>query len=244
MCSTMTNSPAPGPAWRRILATGAAFVALVAGGIPSRAADGAAAPRCFVEEGGLLVIEAEHFAEREPSTFPAYAEPHAWVERDDDPAASGGRYLEVLPDERGEDGEGPASPRDRSGAALRCAIRVTTPGTYHVFVRGKCRGGESNGVHLGLNGELAGRGPGASNISGFRPKEAWNWETRRKHGHEGTAVLVLTPGTHVLNIWSRDDGFRLDKIVLSLLPEPPRDLGPAESSAEPMPPARGTNSSL
>lgn len=186
-------------------------------------------PKRFLEEGGLLVIEAEHFASSKPSTYALYKKPHTWVGRCGDSTASGDCYLEVLPDERGEDGRGPASPRDNSGAALEYLIRVNVPGTYRVFVRGRCKGGESNGVHVGLNGVLAGRGPGASNLSGFRPPGAWNWETQRKHGYEGTSVLTLEPGDHVLHVWSRDDGFQLDKVVLSRVAEAPYGKGPTES---------------
>lgn len=195
---------------------------------PGRAGDDVPQLR-FVESGGVLAIEAEHYSHQAASTYPEYKLPHSWAMRPD-PGAGGGVCLEVTPDERGEDGLGPASPRDSSGAELRYPIRIASPGVYHVFVRGRCRGGESNGVHVGVNGRLAGRGPGASNISGFRPRETWCWEHRRKHGHEGTAILELEAGEHVLHVWSRDDGFQIDRLVLSLFPDFPDGPGPAESA--------------
>jgi hypothetical protein len=186
-------------------------------------------PFRHVEQGGVLSIEAEHFATRADSTCARYAHIHSWKLHEASDGASGGRSLAVVPDERGEDQQGPHSPRDTSGAALAYPIRVSRAGTYHVFVRGMCKGGESNGVHLGLNGRLAGREPGASNLSGFRPKSQWNWETQRKEGHAIPAMLELTVGDHTLNVWSRDDGFMFDKVVLALSPEKPVGFGPSES---------------
>lgn len=177
---------------------------------------------------GVLVIEAECYSGRSDSTYARYAHVHSWQVKES-VLAGGGRYMEVVPDERGEDGEGPPSPRDTSGAAMTYRVRITQAGTYFVFVRGMCQGGESNGVHVGINGVLEGRGPGASNMSGFRPREQWQWESGRKEGFEAPARLVLSAGDHVLNIWSRDDGFKFDRIVLTLAAERPTGPGPAAS---------------
>lgn len=184
--------------------------------------------RIHVEQSGTLSIEAEDFGTHVNSTYARYQREHAWQVQED-PSASGGRCLEVLPDERGEDGLGPPSPRDIGGAALTYRLRVTQAGTYRVFVRGLSRGGESNGLHVGLNGELAGRGAGASNMSGFRPPHHWQWEHRRKEGFAQPATLELSAGDSVLNVWSRDDGFRFDKIVFTLASEMPSGLGPPAS---------------
>jgi hypothetical protein len=46
-------------------------------------------------------------------------------------------------------------------------------------------------------------------------------------------VLELARGRHFLHVWNRDDGFRLDKIVLRLQAEPPVGLGPPESRRGP-----------
>lgn len=184
-----------------------------------------------LECAGVLVIEAEDYASKSDSTYARYAQVHSWQVQES-ASAGGGRFMEVLPDERGEDGEGPPSPRDTSGAALTYRVRITHPGRYYVFVRGMCKGGESNGVHVGINGVLEGRGPGASNLSGFRPREQWQWENGRKEGFESPASLELAAGDHVVNIWSRDDGFKFDRIALTLAAERPVGLGPEPSATQ------------
>lgn len=120
----------------------------------------------------------------------------------------------MLPDEWPEGGSGPSSPRDNSGARLTYPIRINTAGTYRVYVRGMSMGGESNGIHVGINNALTGKEGGASNMSGLRPHHQWIWEGQRKHGYAQPATLKLDKGEHLLHVWNRDDGFRFDKIAL------------------------------
>jgi hypothetical protein len=195
----------------------------------SAAGCGMARQSRFVEDNGLLCIEAESFSEMKPSTFRKYEHVHEWRFRDDREGFSGSGFMQVLPDERPEDKNGPGSPRDNSGSELSYPVRITSEGTYYVYVRGMSMGGESNGIHVGVDGELAGMEAGASNMSGFRPHDQWCWENRRKEGYAEPATLVLTRGDHTLNVWNRDDGFRFDKIVLTLSEARPEGTGPEES---------------
>jgi hypothetical protein len=61
-------------------------------------------------------------------------------------------------------------------------------------------GGESNGIHVGINGVLVGKEAGASNMSGFRPHNSWVWENGRKEGFEQPAALDLNKGDHLLHM--------------------------------------------
>ena len=183
----------------------------------------------YVEQEGELSIEAEGYGEHVVSTYARYEQPHRWVLATDVPGYSGQGYLQVLPDEWPEGGSGPSSPRDASGARLAYPIRINTPGKYRVYVRGLSMGGESNGLHVGVDGVLVGRGPGASNMSGFRPHDRWVWENGRKDGYEQPATLDLSRGDHRLHVWNRDDGFRFDKIVLRKRQGRPAGKGPEQS---------------
>jgi hypothetical protein len=183
----------------------------------------------FAEQDGELSIEAESFAEQSSSTYEQYEEAHAWVLKTDIKGYSGDGYLQVLPDEWPEGGKGPSSPRDASGARLIYPIHIKDPGLYKVYVRGMSMGSESNGLHVGIDGVLAGLKTGASNMSGFRPHNEWVWEYRRKHEFEQPGALYLSKGSHLLYVWSRDDGFCFDKIVLSKEPGIPVGKGPNNS---------------
>ncbi len=187
----------------------------------------------FVEANGVVSIEAEHFTHQTKSTYARYTNPHQWVVKTDKDGFSGSGFLQVLPDEWPEGGSGPSSPRDNSGARLTYPIRIANAGTYSVYVRGMSMGGESNGVHVGVNSILVEKEKGASNMSGFRPRHQWVWENQRKHGYAQPAVLRLEKGDHFLHVWNRDDGFRLDKIVLKLKPGAPDGDGPKENPQKP-----------
>jgi hypothetical protein len=162
-----------------------------------------------------LVIEAEHYASKSKSSYDSYENTHYWEMEKEIEDYSGEGYMTALPDEWPETQKrGISSPRDNSGAEMTYSLDVSIPGRYLVFVRGYSMGGESNGVHIGLDGEMAHTEAGASNISGFRPHNRWIWESKRKEGFAQPATLALKAGRHTLNVWNRDDGFRLDKIVL------------------------------
>ena len=183
----------------------------------------------YIEQKGTLCIEAEHYSEHAVSTYARYTQPHQWVLMTDKAGYSGEGYLQALPDEWPEGGSGPSSPRDASGARLTYTIRINTAGKYYVYVRGLSMGGESNGVHIGIDGVLSGTEAGASNMSGFRPHHTWVWENQRKDGYQEPATLDLSQGDHVLNVWNRDDGFCLDKIVLRNHESCPTEKGPRVS---------------
>ena len=171
----------------------------------------------------MLSIEAEHFANSATSTYSNYSQVHFWA-LEPRSGASGLQAMWSRPDERGEDGNGPTSPPGKEGAQLDYQILIETTGTYFVWVRGRSIGGESNGVHVGVDNVLS----GGRSISGFRPHQAWIWENERKTG--GQARISIDEGPHTLSVWNRDDGFQIDKLVLSLSSTRPTDFGPPESA--------------
>ena len=60
-------------------------------------------------------------------------------------------------------------------------------------------------MHVGLDGnEVA-----TSEALNFPLGSSWIW-----HGGVGVATLEITnPGVHTVNIWMREAGFRIDKLV-------------------------------
>ena len=187
-----------------------------------------------LERSGLIVIEAEDADTVTSANPPGFRHTHSWQFGTDRPGYSGRGFMQILPDEWPDhQARGPSSPRNDSGAEMVYHIQIDTPGTYYVWVRGYSMGGESNGVHVGLDDALAGRGPGASNMSGFRPHNRWVWENRRKAEYAPQAKLQLSRGLHTLHLWQRDDGFRIDRILLTMSDDVPTGTGPGLDSGEP-----------
>ncbi|MEM7259420.1 MAG: hypothetical protein AAF404_18755, partial [Pseudomonadota bacterium] len=84
-------------------------------------------------------------------------------------------------------------------------------GTYTVWLRGfgdtVGNEGKSDSVHVGINGTLG----SAASIQDFPAK--WQWSNQKRTSGSAT-LLVPSTGVHTINIWMREDGLYLDKLVL------------------------------
>ena len=170
-----------------------------------------------VARDGTIALEAERFDAR------ADAVGHRWV-AGRGAGASGGASMLATPDDgtlaRGANG----SPR------LSYAVDFPAAGTWTVWVRGagdtNANGeGKRDSVHVGLDGA-------AKVVVQDFPAGGWSWSSARRGG--GTATLAVpSAGRHTVDVWMREDGFELDRLVLSA------DAGYAPSGAGPAAPSGG-----
>jgi hypothetical protein len=105
-------------------------------------------------------------------------------------------------------------------------VQFVAAGTYYVWIRGvgdSAPGVSGNdSVFIGLDGGLT------TGVSGFPEGQGYCWGNSPA-GNSGPMV-VNTPGLHVINVWMREDGFAVDKILLtSHASFTPTGLGPTES---------------
>ena len=107
-------------------------------------------------------------------------------------------------------------------------VYFANPGVYTVWVRGSGNsdiGGNSDSVNLGLDGVYAYRIEG-----GFTQAGGYVWGRTPTPGTASAVLTVPTAGLHVLNPWMLEDGFAVDKVILtSDFSYTPTGLGPAES---------------
>jgi hypothetical protein len=207
------------------------------------------APPVFEERDGIVTIEAEHFHRQ------TLADKRAWhitsspavpaVKPDADPAhlagASGGAYVECLPDTRQTHADTLIKGdnfSDEPGrmAVLHYRVRVTTPGRYYVWARVYSTGSEDNGLHFGLDG----RWPASGARWQTTRKDGWHWDCRQRTAqvHVGVPMQswldIATPGEHELLLSMREDGTEVDQILLARSPafRPPGvNYAPADKSA-------------
>ena len=119
----------------------------------------------FEEQGGFVALEAEHFFKQEKADVRAWylttGEKLAGLKPDHDPnhsaTASGGAYLEILPDTRKNHGEKLINGENfinEAGkmAVLSYKVHFNTPGKYYVWCRIYPTGTEDNGLHVGIDG--------------------------------------------------------------------------------------------
>ena len=156
----------------------------------------------FLETDGLLVIEAENFQTN------TAGDGHEWGESRLDGAvhvSNNGAQNNIWRTE--EDTE-------QNAPELTYAVHFETPGVYYVHVRGFAedgRRGNSDSVHIGLNGE---RQSDDGGITGFN-SNSLAWGNRSTFTREVVEIQIDEPGTYDINLWAREDGVTVDKFILT-----------------------------
>ncbi len=197
---------------------------------------GAAGPgsqETFVEVDGLVAVEAEHFAFYDSKEAPRdyyytsiESAPGITPDPDENHAAdaSGGVYLETLPDTRVthddpiKEGESIFN-KAGTGPTLTYKVNFETAGTYYVWVRAYSTGGEDNGIHVGINGDFPESGQKLQFCNG---KNQWTWSSAKRDsggsacGVPHTVIIdVPSAGMHEIQFSMREDGFEFDKWVMT-----------------------------
>ncbi|WP_271785147.1 carbohydrate-binding protein [Aquimarina algiphila] len=194
-----------------------------------------------VEKNGIVAVEAEHFEgqskdeNRRWYTFDSNTTGTPGPDPDPNHSdnASGNKYLEILPDTRVTHGDPltAESFSDQPGKTtiIDYKIKFTTSGKYFVWVRAHSTGTEDNGVHVGINGTWPASGQKMQWCEG---KNKWTWESKQRTGanHCGEPQKIFlnipSPGIHTISFSMREDGFEMDKFVLSKAYSKPSGLGP------------------
>ncbi|MGH2562741.1 MAG: S8 family serine peptidase, partial [Thermomicrobiales bacterium] len=175
----------------------------------------------FYESGGQVVMEAEHA--------------HAYVSRDDRgwlfrnvetigdnlPGYAGDGFVRVEPDNGGNWLSGYAT----TAPELQFEVEFATPGTYHVWVRAQADDASDDSIHAGIDGTMP------STAQYLRPGvgTSWAWTKSTMDGPVAT-INVPSAGLHTINFWPREDGIRLDRVLLTRSASfTPTGAGPSES---------------
>lgn len=110
-------------------------------------------------------------------------------------------------------------------------ISFVKTGTHYLWVRGWAASTADNSVHAGLNGV----GPNsARNLDYGATYNTWKWFRKSLTINANSYVTVSAPGVHTLNAWMREDGFVVDKIILTVNPSYlPTGTGPEPSPRGP-----------
>ncbi len=201
---------------------------------PALAADSTAplapADLVFAEQGGLVAVEAEHFVKQELTAkrawhvFTPAQRPRVPPDTDGThlAGASGGAYLELLPDSRWTHDEKLIHGENFSNepgrmAVLSYRVHFSTAGRYHFWVRVYSTGSEDNGLHVGLNGNWPESGRRWQTIK----KNAWAWDSRQRTEEVHTGVPgqlyldVPKAGEHTVQIAMREDGIEIDRWLMT-----------------------------
>ena len=162
-------------------------------------------------------IEAEHHDGR------TFVSEHQF-EPDTTPGYSGCGAMAALPAD-GMTCDLPGCDCTTESPRLDFNVTFSTSGVHYVWLRGLGPDGDSDSCHVGLDGAA----PASSrHLTYF--DTTWSWSNEIAGGGRAT-ITVPSAGTHVVNVWMREAGWRFDKLVLT--PDPdytPSGMGPAESA--------------
>ena len=153
----------------------------------------------FAESNGLISIEAEHFSSSVGRSG------NSWSVVNDG-SASGGQQV----DTSNNDAQGFNEDYTGTSSELTYDIQFDAAGTYYVWVRGEADDSRSDSVHIGINGEAVSTGS-RIDFDGT----SHDWAGNRMDGAGRVTIQVDAPGVHQLNLWMREDGTAVDKIVIS-----------------------------
>jgi|GEM_PF-1492408 len=169
----------------------------------------------FIEQNGLLVIEAENFSEKIDRNS------KSWNLRTTRTGFVGAGQMTVEPDTNLIINTVYAT----YSPELRYPIQLAESGVYYVWVRVWGDNNAQDSLHAGLNGQTI---ASADRIA-FGNYRRWLW-TRSTLDNASATINVASPGLHTLNIWMREDGLSIDRILLTKNANyVPSGAGPAES---------------
>ncbi len=187
--------------------------------------------KVFEENNGVIAVEAEDFIDQEKTNVREWfviengttGTPTPDPDANNSNGASGGKYIEILPDTRVTHGDPLTVGTNFSNtpgalAIVNYKVNFSTTGKYFVWVRAYSTGTEDNGVHVGIDGQWPTSGARMQWCAG---KNAWTWESKQRTdanhcGEEQKIFLnVNTPGIHTVSFSMREDGFEMDKFILS-----------------------------
>lgn len=169
----------------------------------------------FQEQNGQGVMETEHFAARIDRSE------RSWLTQTTLSGYVGPGYVSAGLDTDRQFTEVYTT----TSPELHYTINFTTPGTYTVWLRGYAPNAAGDSVYVGLDDQ-----PGIL-LTGFTP-QSWTWADRTLQG-EAVTITITQPGLHTFHLWQREDGLRLDRIVLTTNSDyNPSGNGPPESEWE------------
>ena len=148
---------------------------------------------------GIVSIEAENFDSNTPQGT------HAWSATATPTGFSGSGAMEATPNNSTNINTGYAT----TSPQLNYAVNFVKTGIHYVWIRGAGPSAFDDSLHVGLNGaEIT----SSDRISFFTPD--WSWSNNTM-GVAVATINVTTLGTHTLNIWMREDGMKVDKLLLT-----------------------------
>lgn len=167
--------------------------------------------KVFEEQDGFVMIDATKFSKQ------TMTKKRKWKLVDNKTA------IQILPDTRKThsdkliNGEN-FSDKPGEAAVVHYRVKINNPGKYYVWLSALSTGSEDNGVHVGIDGEWPETGKRMQWCDG---KKQWTWASKQRTAQNhcgicgGIYLNINESGEHELMFSMREDGFKMNRIVLS-----------------------------
>ncbi len=149
--------------------------------------------------GDIIAMEAEHFHTRQARSG------HNW-DSVTESHNSAGEALRAQPNSGANFNDDYVN----TSPHLGYRINVRTPGRYYVWVRAKASNSSNDSLHVGLNGAAEPNGFRVSNFESY-----WSWSSTLMGSGDRAYVDIGSAGENVFDVWMREDGIIIDKIILT-----------------------------
>ncbi len=181
--------------------------------------DDTAEDGAFVEEGGQVVMEAEHHTLQ----FSNLETLDTWTQTVYDTAQPSVVAMQALED----DGDFILGGYKSDNAEMQFPVSLSSTGTYYIWLRALAiADGET--VYVGCDDQAMRMG-----VSSLEDLGEWVWYGMKNAGRRAQ-FSVSQSGEKMLNIWMREDGFSIDRILLTTDKDyTPTGVGPDESARLP-----------
>jgi hypothetical protein len=127
---------------------------------------------------------------------------------------SGGAAMQSMPDTLLGGAAGFDTGYVENAPRLDYEVNFVKTGTHYVWILAYGMDGNSDSCHAGLDGEET---PLSNRMSGW--SNSYSWDNDRYERPERSQIEITTTGVHTLNIYQREDGLTVDKIVLTTNPD-------------------------
>lgn len=160
----------------------------------------------------MVVMEAEDYQNNTPLGG------HSWQPSSYNYYAGTGA-LQAMPDDYARVDAG-------SGPRLDYPVQFSRTGTHYVWVRILGLSNRSNSLYVGLDGDISSAVPMSQPNTG----DSWVWTDLNQSGAVAT-INVPSTGVHTVNVWMRESGTGIDKLLLTTDGSyVPSGSGPSESA--------------
>ncbi len=150
------------------------------------------------ETGGVVIFEAEDF-----DANLSGRSGHDWSLANAVAGFGGLGYMEATPNTGANLATaGTANPE------LQFSVNFANTGAHYVWIRGYGATADDDSIYVGIDG-------GSSVAMTLTQTNAWQWSNSLQPS--GAAMInIPSAGNHTVNLWMREDGMRIDRVVLTI----------------------------